>query len=124
MKRPKLPRDPMARAFTVGEQSTAESSESADELATAFWEETGVIAPMVEIKPPLTDRWGEDERWKLWREWLVARKKGGQPHDRKAAGRKGGLKGGPARAAKLSPGRRREIAQKAAAARYAKKPSA
>lgn len=38
-----------------------------------------------------------------------------------ALGRKGGLKGGPARKAALSPKRRKEIAQKAAAARWAKK---
>lgn len=37
-------------------------------------------------------------------------------------GRKGGLKGGRARATKLSPKRRREIAKKAAAARWAKEP--
>ncbi|MGH2532161.1 MAG: hypothetical protein ACRDJW_07605 [Thermomicrobiales bacterium] len=37
-----------------------------------------------------------------------------------ALGRKGGAKGGPARAAKLSPERRREIAKQAAAARWAK----
>ncbi len=36
-----------------------------------------------------------------------------------ALGRLGGRKGGPARAAKLSPERRREIAQKAAAIRWA-----
>ncbi len=36
-----------------------------------------------------------------------------------ALGRKGGLKGGKARAAKLSPEERRAIAQKAAAARWA-----
>lgn len=36
-----------------------------------------------------------------------------------ALGRLGGLKGGPARAAKLSPEQRREIAQKAARARWA-----
>lgn len=35
-----------------------------------------------------------------------------------ALGRKGGLKGGKARAEKLTPERRREIAQKAAAARW------
>ena len=35
-----------------------------------------------------------------------------------ALGRKGGLKGGKARAAKLSPEKRREIARKAAAARW------
>jgi hypothetical protein len=35
-----------------------------------------------------------------------------------ALGRRGGLKGGPARAAKLSPRKRREIAKKAAAARW------
>lgn len=37
-----------------------------------------------------------------------------------ALGRKGGLKGGKARAAALTPERRREIAQKAVAARWAK----
>lgn len=36
-------------------------------------------------------------------------------------GRKGGSLGGPARAEKLSPKRRREIAKKAAAARWGKK---
>jgi len=35
-----------------------------------------------------------------------------------ALGRKGGLKGGKARAAKLTPERRSEIARKAAAARW------
>ncbi len=120
MKRPKLPRDPMARAFAVGEQSTAEPAEGAAELATAFWEETGVIAPMVEIKPPLTDRWGEDERWRLWREW-IERRKMGETGGRRAASARGGKKGGPARAAKLSPERRREIARAAAKARWSKK---
>lgn len=38
-----------------------------------------------------------------------------------ALGRRGGLKGGPARAAKLSAKKRSEIAQKAAAARWGKK---
>jgi hypothetical protein len=38
-------------------------------------------------------------------------------------GRKGGIKGGPARAEQLDPQRRREIAQKAADARWAKKRS-
>jgi len=37
-----------------------------------------------------------------------------------ALGRKGGAKGGPARAAALSPERRKEIARKAVAARWAK----
>ena len=37
-----------------------------------------------------------------------------------ALGRRGGLKGGKARAAKLTPQERREIAQKAAAARWRK----
>lgn len=36
-------------------------------------------------------------------------------------GRKGGLKGGPARAKALSPERRREISRKAIAARWAKR---
>lgn len=39
----------------------------------------------------------------------------------KILGRLGGLKGGKARAAKLSPKRRREIAKKAIATRWAKK---
>jgi hypothetical protein len=39
------------------------------------------------------------------------------------AARKGGLKGGPERAAKLAPGRRAEIAKKAAKARWAAKKS-
>jgi hypothetical protein len=38
-----------------------------------------------------------------------------------ALGRLGGLKGGKARAAALSPEKRREIAQKAIAARWAKR---
>jgi len=37
-----------------------------------------------------------------------------------ALGHLGGLKGGPARAAELSPARRKKIAQKAAKARWAK----
>lgn len=37
-----------------------------------------------------------------------------------ALGRKGGAKGGPARAAALTPERRKEIAQKAVAARWSK----
>ena len=47
------------------------------------------------------------------------------PHEKDPAavslGRKGGLKGGKARAAKLTPERRKQIAQKAAAARWDKK---
>jgi hypothetical protein len=39
----------------------------------------------------------------------------------KAEGRKGGLEGGKIRAEKLSPKRRKEIAQKAAQARWGKK---
>jgi hypothetical protein len=42
----------------------------------------------------------------------------GGPVTVKEAGRRGGRKGGEARAAKLSPARRSEIAQKAAAARW------
>jgi hypothetical protein len=40
-----------------------------------------------------------------------------------ALGRMGGLKGGKARAASLSPAKRAQIAKKAAAARWSKKPS-
>jgi hypothetical protein len=43
------------------------------------------------------------------------------PHAQ-ALGKLGGLKGGKARAAKLTPGQRAEIARKAAAARWKKKP--
>ncbi len=39
-----------------------------------------------------------------------------------ALGRRGGLKGGKARAGKLTAAQRKEIAQKAAKARWAKKP--
>ena len=39
-----------------------------------------------------------------------------------ALGRLGGMKGGAARAAALTPRKRKEIAKKAAAARWAKKP--
>ena len=45
------------------------------------------------------------------------------PGDERPRGRAGGLKGGAARANALDPQKRREIAQKAAAARWAKKPS-
>jgi hypothetical protein len=45
---------------------------------------------------------------------------GGKDPAAVSLGRRGGLKGGKARAAKLSPERRKEIAQKAAAARWAK----
>jgi len=41
--------------------------------------------------------------------------------DAKALGRKGGLKGGKARAAMLTPEQRREIAKKAAEVRWSKK---
>jgi hypothetical protein len=41
--------------------------------------------------------------------------------DMKALGRKGGLKGGKARAEKLTPDQRSEIARKAAEARWGKK---
>ena len=44
-----------------------------------------------------------------------------EPETRAAqAGRKGGLRGGKARAGKLSPRKRREIARKAAVARWSK----
>ncbi len=43
-----------------------------------------------------------------------------QPIDYKALGHKGGLKGGKARANKLTPERRSEIAKKAAMARWGK----
>jgi len=42
------------------------------------------------------------------------------PDPKKASARKGGLKGGPSRARAISAQRRREIAQKASKARWAK----
>ncbi len=115
-----MPRDPMARAFAIGEQSTAEPSETFGDLAQEFFAGTGVIAPGIEIPAALGEPWPEDERWRRWREW-IERRKTGTGSDRKAAGRKGGLKGGRARAARLSPEKRSEIARKAAAARWAKR---
>lgn len=53
----------------------------------------------------------------------IPSKKSDNPHKNPAAvtlGRLGGLKGGKARAEKLSPERRKEIAQKAAKARWNK----
>jgi hypothetical protein len=47
----------------------------------------------------------------------------GKDPERVARGRLGGAKGGAIRAAKLSPERRREIAQKAAAARWGRRES-
>ncbi|MEE9325597.1 MAG: histone H1 [Dehalococcoidia bacterium] len=50
-----------------------------------------------------------------------------EPGDKKpnyaALGRRGGLKGGPARAKKLTPEQRREIARKAAKERWKAKPT-
>lgn len=43
-----------------------------------------------------------------------------KPFDAKALGHKGGLKGGKARAAKLTPEQRKEIAKKAATKRWGK----
>lgn len=43
------------------------------------------------------------------------------PNERKQSSRKGGLRGGPARASAISPERRKEIARKASAARWAAK---
>ena len=45
-----------------------------------------------------------------------------KPFDAKALGRLGGLKGGHARAEKLTPEQRKEIARKAAKVRWANKP--
>ena len=44
-----------------------------------------------------------------------------EPFDAKAMGHKGGLKGGQARAEKLTPEQRKEVAKKAAKARWATK---
>lgn len=44
-----------------------------------------------------------------------------KPFDAKALGHKGGLKGGKVRAEKLTPEQRKEIAKKAAQARWGKK---
>lgn len=50
-------------------------------------------------------------------------KKRGKDPAAVSLGRRGGLKGGKARAESISPERRSEIAKKAAEARYRKKPS-
>jgi hypothetical protein len=50
-------------------------------------------------------------------EWLTVRPDGKNPHAA-ALGRLGGLKGGRVRAERLSPARRREIARRAAEARW------
>jgi len=47
-----------------------------------------------------------------------------KPNKRKIASRKGGLQGGPARAASISSERRKEIARKASAARWRKNDAA
>ena len=123
MKTPRRPRDVAQLALAVVQEATAETEETVEELAREFWEDTQIVAPVQGIHPPLVDKWGEEVRWQRWQEWLVRRKMGagGKPN-RVAAGRIGGLKGGKARAEKLSPERRQEIAKKAAAARWAKKP--
>jgi hypothetical protein len=65
---------------------------------------------------------------------IVAEATGGEPpkptppdkqtaQARKKAGKKGGQKGGPARAKSLTPERRKEIAKRAAEARWKGKPS-
>ena len=46
-----------------------------------------------------------------------------KPFDAKALGRKGGLKGGNARAAKHTPERRGEVAKKAAQVRWGREPA-
>ncbi len=102
----------MARAFAIGEQSTAEPAESFEDLAREFFAETRVIATGIEIPAALGEPWPEAERWHRWREW-IERRKMGEKGAKAVASRKGGLKGGKARAAKLTPERRREIAQKA-----------
>jgi hypothetical protein len=58
---------------------------------------------------------GEDDTAAI----IVAAIKAGKDPAAVLLGRKGGLKGGKARAAALTPKRRREIAQKAARARWA-----
>jgi hypothetical protein len=112
----KRPTDFSQRGLAVVEEATAERTETAGELYRLFWEETGVVAPMQEIHPPLVDEWGEDERWRRWREWIAARKRGDSTTPKR--GQAGGLKGGKARAEKLSAEERSEIARRAAAARW------
>ena len=53
---------------------------------------------------------------------LAPRIEPGKNPEAAALGRLGGIKGGPARSKALSRKRRKEIAKKAALARYAKKP--
>jgi hypothetical protein len=65
--------------------------------------------------------WREDDDVNQLAARVVAQATGQEPPKNPAAvalGRLGGKKGGPARAAKLSPAKRREIAQRAAKARW------
>ena len=68
-----------------------------------------------EIGPPCTRCHAPTERRAVLERRRV---KGGQNPHAAALGRVGGLKGGPARAAKLSPHRRRAIARAAAQVRW------
>jgi hypothetical protein len=83
------------------------------EAVEDVWEGAGTdeIGPVCNSCHAPTERIGELDRRVLSRAV--------NPHAA-ALGRLGGLKGGPARAARLSPRRRREIARAAARARWSK----
>lgn len=87
-------------------RSSKEKPKDINELASQIVEEA------------TTDKNGGEESEKDKPE-KESKEEGKNPHAQ-ALGRLGGLKGGKARASKLSPERRREIARKAAKARWKK----
>jgi hypothetical protein len=83
------------------------------ELDEEVWETEGTD----QIGPPCTGCHAPTERLAILERRRVHR--GVNPHAA-ALGRLGGLKGGPARAARLTARRRREIAKRAARARWSR----
>jgi len=97
-----------------------------DILAPLIW--PGVCAKLISIMPKRSSKDANVNAFNV-----VAQATGGTPKKARkvrknphavALGRKGGLKGGLARAKNLTPEQRRQIAQGAAQARWQKKPSA
>ena len=100
------PEDPNQRAASIVRESTAEDPPSHDEMRVAmrtleerFRADTEALADLAVL-----------------RDWIEA--EDGRHVTAASLGRKGGLKGGMVRAARLSPEERTEIAKKAAAARW------
>lgn len=88
-------------------------------LVCEFEEEVVEPEGTEEIGPPCSQCHAPTERVDLLERRIAPTER--NPHAA-ALGRLGGLKGGPARAASLSPARRREIALKAARSRWKRRP--